>query len=254
MRSSLIIATTAVLLSFCYPLHAQQSVKDSIVNTFLIHANYAFQFPGADLSKSFGNNSVIAVGLGYKTNKNWLWSAQLGFIFGDNVHGRNELLSLISTSTGEIIDGDGVYTSLALFERGYHSQLKGGKIVPFGRLNPNSGLYFQTGLGYLTHHIRIETQFGTAPQLKGDYAKGYDQLRGGVAHSMEAGFLFMGSSKVLNFSIGLEFIHAYTTSLRKYDFNLMRPDNQRYSDHYFGIRINWMVPVYKRSPQPYYYF
>lgn len=233
---------------------SQRSVKDSIVGSLLIQASYALQFPGADLAESYGANSSVGAVIGYKTNRNWLWNVHLGFIFGDQVEGREELFSGISTSTGEIIDGDGVYTSLALFERGYHLQAKAGKIIPFGGINPNSGIFFQTGIGFLTHRIRIETQFGTAPQLKGDYAKGYDRMRGGFAHSIEAGYFFMGNSRVLNFSLGFEFVHAYTRPLRDYDFSLKRADLNKYTDHYYGIRLNWMIPAYKRTTQKYYYF
>ncbi len=251
---NLLFALSISLLFLIGKVYAQQSIADSVVNTMLIQASYALQFPGADLSKSFGYNSNIGAALGYKTNKNWLWNAHLGFIFGDNVYGREELLNLISTSTGEIIDGDGVYSSIALFERGFHLQAKVGKLFPLRTINPNSGFFVQTGLGYLTHRIRIENQFGTAPQLMGDYAKGYDRMRGGFAHSMEAGFMFMGNRRALNFSLGFEFVHAYTASLREYDFNLMGRDDANYKDLYYGIRVNWIIPAYKRVAQKYYYF
>ncbi|MBK9292349.1 MAG: hypothetical protein IPM52_12085 [Bacteroidetes bacterium] len=235
-------------------LHAQQSVKDSVVSTALFQASYAFQIPAGDLRERFGYNSQIAAVVGYKTNRNWLWNAHFGFIFGDQVKGREELLRMISTSTGEVIDGDGTYTSLALFERGLHLQAKAGKLFSSGSPNPNSGIFVQGGLGYLAHRIRIETQFGTAPQLAGDYAKGYDHLRGGFAHSLEAGYLFMGNKRTLNFSAGLEWIAAYTRPLRDYSFDLMGRDTRKYTDHYIGLRVNWMIPGYRRAPLKYYYY
>ncbi|HMM12722.1 MAG TPA: hypothetical protein PKE03_11570 [Bacteroidales bacterium] len=234
--------------------YAQQSVRDSVVSTALFQASYAFQLPGGDLRERYGPNSQIAAVIGYKTNKNWLWNAHLGFIFGNQVKGREELLRMISTSTGDVIDGDGTYTSLALFERGFHLQAKAGKLFSTGKPNPNSGIYVQGGLGYLAHRIHIETQFGTAPQLAGDYAKGYDHLRGGFAHSFEAGYLFMGSKRTLNFSAGLELISAYTSPLREYSFELMGRDTRKYTDHYIGLRVNWMIPGYRRAPLKYYYF
>ncbi len=233
---------------------AQQSVKDSVVSTALFQASYAFQLPAGDLRERFGHNSQIAGVIGYKTNKNWLWNAHLGFIFGDQVKGREELLKMISTSAGEVIDGDGTYTSLALFERGFHLLGKAGKLFSTGKPNPNSGFFIQGGLGYLAHRIRIETQFGTAPQLAGDYAKGYDHLRGGFAHSLEAGYLFMGNKRTMNFSAGLEIISAYTRPLRDYSFDLMGRDTRKYTDHYIGLRVNWMIPGYRRAPLKYYYF
>lgn len=253
MKSSL-FSIVLLLLFSANSLQAQQRISDTVVSTFLIQASYSMQFPGKDLKEYFGYNSTIGVVLGYKTSQNWLWNAQFGFIFGDQVNGREELLSRISTPTGEIIDGDGTFTSLALFERGYHFQAKIGKIIPGFGPNPNSGIYFMTGLGYIAHRIHIETQFGTAPQITGDYAKGYDKLRGGFAHSLEAGYMLMSNHRALNFSLGFEFIHAYTRSLRDYDFNLMGYDNTKYTDHYYGLRINWMIPAYKRSPQRYYYY
>ena len=79
-------------------------------------------------------------------------------------------------------------------------------------------------------------------------------MRGGFSHSLEAGYLFMGNSRVLNFSLGLEFVHAYTSPMRDYDFNLMQKDINTYTDHYYGIRLNWIIPAYKRPMQKYYYF
>jgi hypothetical protein len=239
---------------FTASVKAQQRVSDTVVSTLLIQASYSLQFPGKDITDQYGYNSTIGAVLGYKTSKNWLWNAHLGFIFGDQVKGRENLLSMISTPTGEIIDGDGTYTSLALFERGYHLQAKIGKIIPVFGPNPNSGIYIMTGLGYLAHRIHIETQFGTAPQIAGDYAKGYDKLRGGFAHSIESGYMLMSNHRALNFSLGFEFIHAYTRSLRDYDFNLMDFDATKYTDHYYGLRINWLIPAYKRAPQRYYYY
>lgn len=233
---------------------AQQNVKDTVVSTVLFQASYAFQFPGGDLSERYGHNSQVAAVIGYKTNRNWLWNAHFGFIFGDKVKGRRELLSMISTPDGEVIDGDGTFTSLALFQRGFHLQAKAGKLFSSGKPNPNSGFFVHAGIGYLTHRIKIETQFGTAPQLQNDYAKGYDHLRGGFAHSIEAGYFFMGNKRTLNFSAGLELISAYTKPLREYSFDLMQRETGHYTDHYIGIRFNWMIPSYRRAPQKYYYY
>lgn len=243
----------ALLIAFLKS-EAQQSIADSVVSSLLFQASYAIQLPAGDLAERYGYNSQIAGVIGYKTNKNWLWNAHLGFIFGDQVKGRQELLRMISTSTGEVIDGDGTYTSLALLQRGFHLQAKAGKIFTTRKPNPNSGIYVQGGLGYLAQRIRIETQFGTAPQLAGDYAKGYDHLRGGFAHSIDAGYFFMGNKRTLNFSAGFEWIAAYTRPMREYSFELMRRDTRKYTDHYIGLRINWMIPGYRRAPQKYYYY
>ncbi|MGE4541758.1 MAG: hypothetical protein AB7D35_10890 [Bacteroidales bacterium] len=233
---------------------AQKRVSDTTVSTVLFQATYAYQIPGGDLIEFFGNNSTIGGGVSYKTDKNWLFGAFGHFIFGDQVNNRAEIFKGISTAEGEVIDGNGLYTSLALFERGFHMQFKAGKLFNVLGPNPNSGIYVQAGLGYLTHRIRIETQFGTAPQLMDDYALGYDRMRGGFAFSGEFGYLLMSNSRLLNLSIALEFTQVSAKSLRDYDFALMRKDDKSYSDQYYGIRISWMIPTYKRAPQDYYYY
>lgn len=234
-------------------LNAQKSVKDTIISAFNIQATYSYQFPGGDLTEFFGNNSTIGGGLSYKTDKNWMFGIYGHFIFGGNVSHREQLLSMICTPEGEVIDGNGVYTSLTLQERGYHFQAKVGKLFPVLSPNPNSGFFVQGGLGYLSHRIFIETQFGTAPQLKDDYAKGYDRMRGGFAYSGEIGYLVMSNKRLWNFSISLEYTQAFTKALRDYDFVLMGKDTKSYNDQYFGIRISWMIPTYKRSPEKFYY-
>ncbi|HPE43789.1 MAG TPA: hypothetical protein PKV88_06880 [Bacteroidales bacterium] len=247
------------LLIFLFSLigmisQAQKRVSDTTVSTVLFQATYAYQIPGGDLTEFFGNNSTIGGGVSYKTDKNWLFGAFGHFIFGDQVYNRAEIFKGISTAEGEVIDGNGLYTSLALFERGFHMQFKAGKLFNVLGPNPNSGIYVQAGLGYLTHRIRIETQFGTAPQLMDDYALGYDRMRGGFAFSGEFGYLLMSNSRLLNLSIALEFTQVSAKSLRDYDFALMRKDDKSYSDQYYGIRISWMIPTYKRAPQDYYYY
>lgn len=254
MRKKILLGCFLSFLMLTQLAHAQRNVSDTTVSSLMFQASYALQFPGGDVAEQFGMNSTIGGGIGYKTASNWLFGGYAHFIFGDQVADRKQLLSLVSTEQGEVIDGNGTYTSLALFERGYHLQVKGGKLFPVLSPNPNSGFFVQAGLGYLSHRIRIETQFGTAPQLMGDYAKGYDRMRGGFAYTGEIGYLLMSKARVLNFSLALEYTIANTKSLREYDFDLMRKDDQSYIDSYFGIRINWMIPTYKRAPEKYYYY
>lgn len=243
-----------VFLLLTPSLKAQLRINDSVVSTFIFSASYAFQFPTADNKDYFGFNSNIGGGILYKTDKNWIHNLNGHFIFGDQVHNREALFHMISTSTGEIIDGDGTFTSLALFQRGYHFNIQSGKLINILAPNPNSGFFIQAGVGYLSHHIRIESQFGTAPQIEGDYGKGYDKMRGGIALSAQAGYLLMSNSRILNLSLSAEYIHAWTNSQRDYSFDTMAKDENKYNDSYFGLRLSWMIPTYRRAPQKYYYF
>ena len=64
----------------------------------------------------------------------------------------------------------------------------------------------------------------------------------------------MSNSRLLNFSLSIEFTQAHTRSMRQWDFNLMGPDLKKYLDRYYGIRLSVYIPTYKRMPAEYYYY
>jgi hypothetical protein len=99
-----------------------------------------------------------------------------------------------------------------------------------------------------------------------DYRFGYDRMRGGMAAHLEAGYLLLNDTRLLNLSVALEVTYARTRDLRDYDFRvftnpetgLMEPvgytdPNKRYNDFYYGIRVTWSIPTYERKPQDFYY-
>ena len=236
---------------------AQKDIKSERISTFMFQATYDYQFPGKDTKVLYDNNNSLGGSILYKTESNWVFSFNGNFISGNNVNiSREELFGDILDNNGEIITGDGIYGSYALFERGAHFQVKVGKIIPVLSPNPNCGFFVQGGLGYLFNRLR--TEFGSyvspPPALAGDYLYGYDHMRGGFAWSGEIGYLYLSNTRVLNFSISLEFTQAYTKPLREWDFNLMQKDTNSYVDQYIGIRAAIYIPTYKRKPAEYYYY
>ncbi|NOX87356.1 MAG: hypothetical protein GXO86_15595 [Chlorobi bacterium] len=246
----------AVLLIVAFmagQLMAQRDVRDTTVAAFIPYFSYAFQLPGGDIADRYGNNSTIGGGLFYKTRKNLLFSADVNFIFGSQIKIADTVLSMVETQDGHIIDGNGVYAQYALYERGYSINFRIGKIFTVLNPNPNSGILVMGGLGYLVHRLKIDNQYRTAPQISGDYAKGYDRLTGGITISEFVGYYFMGRKRVLNFYGGFEFYQAFTRSRRDYVFDQMKKDNNNYIDLFYGIKVGWMIPIYNRAPDKYYY-
>ena len=74
-----------VLTIFPLAGKAQKDIKKSCISTVLFQATYAYQFPGLDTKVLYGNNSSAGGSVIYKTDKNWLWSFNGNFIFGDNI-------------------------------------------------------------------------------------------------------------------------------------------------------------------------
>ncbi|MCF8298817.1 MAG: hypothetical protein K9J13_14810 [Saprospiraceae bacterium] len=232
---------------------AQVSVKDSVISTAFFTAHYQYQIPGGDLSGSFLGSSGIGSSFMYKTNNNWLFGFDYNFFFRDTVKGSDTILKNISTSLGQVIDGNGIYAEINMYERGFYSTAKIGKLFPVFGPNDNSGICVIAGGGLLQHKIRIENTDNTAPQLSGDYKKGYDRLTNGFALSEFVGYMYMGNRKIVSFYAGFEFVQAWTQSRRDYDFVLMGKDDKKRFDTLSGFKFGWIIPLYKRKPQKYYY-
>ena len=243
-----------LIIFFSVKLSAQINPADSSVKCFIPNISFSYLFPGGDIKDDYGSNATIGGGFFIKGKKNLLFSADFNYMFGGNVKNEKDILWMVLTESGHIIDGNGTYALYNVPERGFTLNARIGKIFNKLGYNPNSGLMVMGGLGYIQHFTKIESQYLTAPQISGDYAKGYDHLRGGVSLNEFIGYFFMSNSRVLNFYGGFEFVQAFTKSKRDYLFDEMGPDNNKYTDLFFGFRLGWMLPLYKRVPKEYYYY
>ncbi|PLX11809.1 MAG: hypothetical protein C0598_07285 [Marinilabiliales bacterium] len=246
-----------LFFTFCFitlNTNAQVNAADSAVSAFIPNFAYSYQIPGGDVAKTFGNNSTIGGGFFYKTKKNLLFSLDMNYIFGNSIKNPESILSMVLTNQDHIIDGNGTYALFTLYERGYTLNFRIGKILNVMSVTPNSGLMIMGGIGYMEHKLVIDNQFDTAPQITGDYAKGYDRLTVGININEFIGYFYMGRSKILNFYGGFEFFQGFTKSKRDYVFDLQGKDTGSKLDLYFGFRIGWMIPIFKRAPDKYYYY
>lgn len=248
------ISTSLFIVFFAISSMAQVSVSDTAIAAFMPHISYSYQFSGGDISKKYGNNSTIGGGLKYKTTKNLILAADVNFIFGSNIKNADSILWMVETKDGYVIDGNGTYALYALYERGYNINFSIGKIFPVLNPNPNSGLMVTLGVGYMLHRMKIDNQHRTAPQISDDYAKGYDQLTGGFSLNQFIGWQFMSDTRLANFYAGMEFHQAFTKSLRDWNFSTMQKDDSKHFDYFIGIKVGWMLPIYNRAPDKYYYY
>jgi len=226
--------------------------RDSSSNIFSISATYGYFLPGGDLKNRFGNNSTIGPAITYKTKSNWVYGLDWNLIFGNKIN-EDSIFKSIATSSGEIIDGNGYPAYINLYERGFVSSVKFGKLIPLNSYNPNSGLILLASVGFLQHKIRIDNPDNAAYQIKGDYKKGYDQLTNGLSISEYIGYMFYGKNNLINFYSGFEFTQAWTQNRRSYNFNTQSKDVSKRLDLMIGAKIGWMIPIYNRKPSKYYY-
>jgi hypothetical protein len=235
-------------------LFSQLNIRDSAIFTPMIYATYAYQFPGGDLAEQFGSNSSIGGGFSIKTKHNWMFGVEGNFMFGQSVRNSDSLLRNISTQEGFIIDANGYYADIIYYERGYNFFAKFGKAIPLLSPNPNCGFTLLAGAGYIQDKIRIHNPGNTAPQLLGDYKKGYDRLNGGFAVTGSLGYLYLSNTRLLNFSASLEFMQAWTTPYRKRNFDTGKQDTRNLSSQFYSIRVCWIIPLYRRVPKEFYLY
>lgn len=232
---------------------AQLNVKDSASSFWFLQPHLSLQFPGGDMKERFFMNSAVGFGVNYKTDKNWMFGAEMSYMFAEKVRNEDQILSNINTSEGFVIDQTGVFANIHFRQRGFFTGVKAGKIFQTRFGNPNSGVLLLGSLGLLQHKIRIEVYENTAPQLRDDYIKGYDKLTNGPAGSLFLGYMHVSDAKITNFTIGAEYIYGRTQSRRDYDFVLMGKDESIRHDQLFSIRFTWLIPVYSRAPKDYYF-
>lgn len=233
---------------------AQVSVKDSAVTIPMFSGNLSMHLPAFDLKERFGLNSGIGSTFFVKTKNNWIFGVDYHYLFGNNVKNKDSILSSIVNSNGFVISLEGKQADIYFYERGFTSSLKFGKLFPVFGPNPNSGLVLIGSGGLLQHKIKIENPENTAPQLSGDYIKGYDKLTNGFSVSEFIGYMYLGNTRLVSFYCGIEFTQAWTKSRRNYDFNIIGKDETKRFDMLYGIKAGWIFPIYPRVPDKYYFY
>jgi hypothetical protein len=236
-----------------YSSKAQVNIKDSAINAPMFYVTYAYQLNSGDISNRFGSSSAIGGGFQIKIKKNWLFGAEYNYLFGGKVKDEASILSRISTSDGFLITSSGEYAQVNFTQAGYNISVKAGKIIPVLNPNPNSGILISLQPGFLQHRIKINNPNNTAPQLKGDYKKGYDEMANGFSITEFLGYFYMGNKRLYSFYAGFEFTQAFTKFRRAYNFNTMSRDTEQKHDYFYSFRVGWLIPLYKRAPAGYYY-
>jgi len=230
-------------------LVAQPSFRDSTA-LFTPGVSYSFSIPENDFHTRFGDFSKIGLDLEYKTKGNFIAGLEWSFMFGNKV--KEDVLFGVKNRIGQVINSSGNYADILLFQRGMTFVAVGGKIFPVIGPNVNSGIVVKGGVGYMYHKVRIETQNDDVPQLQGEYLKGYDRLTGGLLSYQFIGYQHFSNNNLVNFFIGLEFGQGFTKSQRDFNFFPGLKDDKKRQDFFYGLKLSWIIPIYKKAPKQFY--
>lgn len=234
-------------------IQAQRDVTKAISSPY-VGIHYGPNWTGGDLKDRYGFTNTIGTHSGYKTKRNWIYGIDANFIFGNDVK-IDGVIQNLKDSKDQIINTSGTPAIVLLMNRGFNVNASVSKIFPVGKSNPNSGIMIQLTAGYLWHKLRIETQEDEVPQLQGDYLLGYDRLTTGFNTSQFIGYNYMADRGILNFYGGVYFQQGYTVNQRDifWDHPNEKVSKDLRMEQMFGVRVGWLIPIYKRQVKDYYF-
>ena len=249
MRKYTLFFALLILLS---KVKAQGSVKDSAFRIMMVSVHFSGQIPQKDLAKRYGPNLSAGGTYVWKTRRNVLFGAELSYFFGRNLR-EDPLKNFRVGDENKITDNEGYPADLRMTERGWNIYANMGYLFSKFGHNPNSGLFFTVGAGWMQHKIKFYDPEGKVAVVSGDLKKGYDRLSGGFALSQFIGYQYLSNNRLANFNIGIEFYEGFTKSLRGYNYDTGLTDTQQRLDVMMGLRVAWTLPLYRRLKDFYYY-
>lgn len=243
---------TILFLLAIIPLISVAQKSDS-VRIFYFQPHYGAYLPAGDLADRFGFCNNVGAGVFFKNKTDFIFGADFNFYFGDKVKNGDSLFNGINTAEAFLIDGNGQFATVYLFQRGFSGNLILGKYLTTAKKH-YGGVQVLLSAGFLQHKIRIENPESTAPIASGEYKKLFDFLSNGFSTSQYIGYSYLGKKKVSNFSIGLEITEAFTKCRRDYLYPLRGPDPKNHFDVMIGLKLGWILPLYEKSDHKQYYY
>ncbi|MCD6018899.1 MAG: hypothetical protein K0S53_2020 [Bacteroidetes bacterium] len=243
-----------IILCLCFSLQLQtvaQSVKDSCFRILMVGMHASGQLPKYDLEKRFGPNLSAGLNFTWKTKHNLLFSVEGSYFFGRNV--KEDVVANMRNSDGHITDNEGYPADLRLTERGWNIYGNVGYMISKLGNNPNSGVFITVGAGWTQHKIKLYDANQKIAAVNGDLKKGYDRLSGGFGISQFIGYKYISNNRLANCYFGFEFYEAHTKSFRGFNYDTGLTDTQQRFDVLMGFRFGWILPLYKRTKDFYYY-
>lgn len=245
---------------------AQIKLTQDTISCPIIGFTFGTTIPSNNLSSENGMYDLykppyLNFGLeaSYKTKTNYLFSVDgVLTIGGDNLRDRNIRLGDVYThDASPIVAGtNGTDANVTCYNRGLTFRLGIGKIFTLNDQNPNSGIVTRLFGGFMNQKTIFFMNDVNAPQLQGDYARLYDHSRFGGILTESIGFWYMSKDyNVVNIYVAFELTQCWSHSTRDYvidyQMGLQGPDNNKYFDLIYGLKICWMIPLKGKTAYDY---
>ncbi|MDR1878027.1 MAG: hypothetical protein LBQ64_00510 [Bacteroidales bacterium] len=256
-RFILFLILSSTLFSGAYAQIETRVPRTDSAGLFVFLApNFTYNFVMADLRKEFGNNFAIGADLAVKMKNNWSIDFGFKYFFGGLVE-ESVIDSAFKhlTSDGLFIGNNGVAVNDIEVEfRGIAFHLQAGRVIPVTKRYRNSGIWIKMGIGVTQHYMNIKNPENKVLSLVDEYKKGYDRLTIGFSLYQFVGYAHMNRRNLFCLYGGIEFYENFAKRQRAYDFSLMRKDNAKLFETMIGLKIGWIIPLYRHNPNAVFYY
>jgi hypothetical protein len=246
-----LVFSIAIVFGLSQNILSQASISDNSVFISYLTINYGAFVPGGDLANRFGFTNYLGGSFTIKTENNMTYGISGAGYFGNDVRVPNLLHGMLNDK-GNVLDDNAIVSTVLFLQRGYQITFEVGKIFHVGKVNPNSGIYLNLGLGYNSNWIRIENQKNTIPQLSKEAKKYYDRKVAGIMFTEYIGYQYFSNKGMANFTAGFEFMQGINSDFRTYNIDDKAAVDGNYLDLYFGIKVGWLILFRKTMSTAYY--
>jgi hypothetical protein len=249
MRSLLL---TVLCLLTSWATYAQGKVEEEALRMSLFQFQFGGYVPYADMAEMYGPFASAGFSYAYKSKTNWLIGVDFNYLFGNQVIDADTRFSELRYDNGFVLGNEGEFIDVLVLMRGFATGFYTGKIFPVFGPNPNSGIVVKFGLNYFEHRTWIESRQADIPPLEDEYRKGYDRKRAGFATYQFIGYQNFSNNRMVNFYIGFDFYQGFTTDYRSFNFDSMQATDGDYFDFVLGLKVGWVIPIYKQADDRFY--
>tara|TARA_R110002050_G_scaffold11037_1_gene37559 strand:+ start:1218 stop:1979 length:762 start_codon:yes stop_codon:yes gene_type:complete len=221
---------------------------------WLIGIGLSTNVPSGPWTDNFRENYSLSTSLGRKFANNIIISGEWSYLFGGEVDNRSDFLKAITTSNGQLLNGNGSYAQININQRGTYFNLQVEKLFFSPEKNQNSGWSLGAGAGYAWHWLNIDNVGNDSPQLIDDYVAGYDRMSRGFLATQSIGYMYLSNSKLINLKLSFEVNEIWSQDVRKYHYPTGEISNETNLNLLYSLKLKWYLPIYLGGKTEEYYY
>ena len=230
-----------------------QNVRRDTLSAWMIAPTVSLYTASGELGDRIERGSSLGLDVSYKTNRNWQWGVEGHYLYSNQVRNRSAVISPVLSQNNRIFNPTGNYANIAIDLRGAMGLINVSKTTGIWAINPNSGLFFGAAAGYLSYWYNISSDDPNIPQLQDEYDKGYDRWSAGFMLRQSVGYQFLSAKRTVNFRLSFELSESWTEDLRGYSYASGQQVSGSQSSLLYGLRLQWVLPIYQSATADYYY-